>query len=109
MGASMDIVDYLQGQFRHSIDVLLAIYELSSSPEKPVGWKQVREWFRQRGKRLPDGTFRKRRNELEQLKLVRKISVDPLKFNVAITPKGVEVARALEDLTSKLKAVENET
>jgi hypothetical protein len=105
----MDIIDYLQGESRHAIDVLLAIYELSSTPEKHVSWKEVKEWVKKHGKRLPDGTFRKRRDELEQLKLIRKISVDPLKFNVSITPKGVEVALALEDLVAKLNAVENKT
>jgi len=104
----MDIIDYLQGEGRHAIDVLLAIYELSCKLEKTVGWKDVKEWFYQHGKILSDGTFRKRRDELEQLGLIRKESTDRLKFNFLITPKGAEVAIALEDLIAKLNAIENE-
>lgn len=110
MGESMDLIDYLQGEGRHAIDVLLAIFKLSHKDIecKAVSWKDVKEWFHQHGKNLSDGTFRKRRDELEQLGLVKKESIDRMKFNFSITPKGVEVAIALENLIAKLNAIKNE-
>jgi hypothetical protein len=110
MGESMDLIDYLQGEGRHSIDVLLAIWDLSPADIecKPVTWKDVKEWFHQHGKNLSDATFRKRRDELEQLGLVRKESRDRFKFDVFITPKGAETATALKDLIAKLNIIQNE-
>jgi len=104
----MKIIDYLQGESRHSIDVLRAIYKLSVSPEQSLSWKDVKEWLRQHNVYLSDGTFRKRRDELERLGLITKEKVDRLKFNVKITPKGLEVAIALEKFIADLAVIESE-
>jgi len=102
----MEIVDYLQGKGRHSVDVLLAIYDLSASGN--VSWKDVKQWFKERGKNVSDGTFRARREELVELGLAEKTEgADQLKFGVKLTGTGVETARVIKQTLEKLNALEN--
>jgi len=104
----MEIVDYLQGRGKHSIEVLLALHAMSIA-DGLVDWKDVKQWFRQHGSTISDGTFRRRRVELVELGLAEKVNTrDPLKFAVKLTAKGEKVAELLEDLIEKLQSIEKQ-
>lgn len=103
----MEIVDYIQGKAKHSIDVLLAIRAMSIDGAT-VSWKHIKDWFRNHNKNISDGTYRARREELKELGLVEKEHIDPLKFSVKLTPLGVEVVHVIEAMIKKLEAIEKE-
>ena len=51
----MDFKDYIQGKGKHSIDLLLAISEISKEKEQ-IAWKDVKEWFNKNGKNISDNS-----------------------------------------------------
>ncbi len=102
----MEIVEYIQGKSKHSIDVLLAIHAMSIDGAA-VSWKHIKDWFRNHSKNIADGTYRARRRELEEMGLVEKEHIDSLKFSVKLTPLGVEVVHVMEEMIKKLESIEN--
>lgn len=109
----MDILTYLQGQGRHSIDVLLAIYTLTQQKQKEqkieevrISWKDVESWIKQNISNISDGTYRARRQELLEMGLVELDRIDALRSNVKITAKGMTIASLIKEFADAIKRVE---
>ena len=100
----MDFKDYIQGKGKHSIDLLLAISEISKEKEQ-IAWKDVKEWFNKNGKNISDQTYRKRSDELEQLGLVTKepMTSDPFKKVIKLTDKGLIYTALLRDFLGRIE------
>jgi len=104
----MDVLTYLQGQGRHSIDVLLAIYTLTQQTKKEgnteLGWKEINQWIQKNlNTTLSDSTYRARRQELEALGLVELSPIDKLRSTVKLTPKGAKYATVVIEFLEKIK------
>ena len=58
-------------------------------------WKEAKEFMRENGLTLSDGTFRARMIEIEQLGLAKSERIDPLKKLYLKTELGEKVAKLL--------------
>jgi hypothetical protein len=66
-------------------------------------WKEAKEFMRENGLTLSDGTFRARMIEIEDLGLAKSERIDPLKKYYLKTEFGERVAKLLLDLFDNLK------
>ena len=58
-------------------------------------WKNAKEFMRELGLTLSDGTFRSRMMEIEDLGLAKSVAIDPLKKYYVKTELGEKVAKLL--------------
>ncbi len=65
-------------------------------------WKNAKEFMRDLGLTLSDGTFRSRMMEMEQLGLAKSVAIDPLKKYYVVTEFGDKIAELLLGLFSEL-------
>lgn len=65
-------------------------------------WKEAKEFMRENGLTLSDGTFRARMIEIEQLGLAKSERIDPLKKLYRKTELGEKVAKMLLEFFDKL-------
>ena len=65
-------------------------------------WKEAKEFMKQNGLTLSDGTFRARMIEIEALGLAKSERIDPLKKYYVQTEFGKKVAKLLLDFFDKL-------
>ncbi len=65
-------------------------------------WKEAKEFMRNNGLTLSDGTFRARMIEIEQLGLARSERIDPLKKYYLITELGEKIAQQLLQFFNEL-------
>jgi len=65
-------------------------------------WKEAKEFMRENGLTLSDGTFRARMIEIEQLGLAKSERIDPLKKYYLKTELGEKVAKMLLEFFDKL-------
>jgi len=65
-------------------------------------WKPAKEFMRDNGLTLSDGTFRSRMIEIEDLGLAESKPIDPLKKYYVKTELGEKVAKLLLELFNKL-------
>ncbi|MGQ9552423.1 MAG: hypothetical protein ACUVUE_08375 [Candidatus Bathycorpusculaceae bacterium] len=82
----------------HAIDCILLLYIERGK------WKEAKEFMRNNGLTLSDGTFRARMIEIEGLGLAKSEHIDPLKKYYLKTDLGERVAELLLDLFDKLGA-----
>ena len=66
-------------------------------------WKAAKDFMRQNGLTLSDGTFRARMIEIEQLGLAKSERIDPLKKYYIITKEGKKIAELLIGLFDTLE------
>jgi hypothetical protein len=81
----------------HAIDCLLLLYLGRGK------WKEAKEFMRQHGLTLSDGTFRARMIEIEDLGLAKSERLDPLKKKYEKTELGDGVAKLLLEFFEKLE------
>jgi len=82
----------------HAIDCLFLLY---------VGrgkWKDAKDFMRENGLTLSDGTFRARMIEIESLGLAKSERIDPLKKYYVKTELGEKVAKLLLGFFDELDA-----
>jgi hypothetical protein len=65
-------------------------------------WKEAKEFMRDNGLTLSDGTFRARMIEIKELGLAKSERIDPLKKYYVKTKFGEKVARLLLEFFDKL-------
>jgi hypothetical protein len=65
-------------------------------------WKEAKEFMRNNGLTLSDGTFRARMIEIEDLGLAKSERIDPLKKLYIQTQTGEKIAKLLLELFDKL-------
>lgn len=82
----------------HAIDCILLLYMDRGK------WKEAKEFMRENGLTLSDGTFRARMLEIESLGLAKSERIDPLKKYYVKTEFGDKVARLLLEFFDKLGA-----
>jgi hypothetical protein len=82
----------------HAIDCILLLYMDRGK------WKEAKEFMRENGLTLSDGTFRARMLEIENLGLAKSERIDPLKKYYVKTEFGDKVARLLLEFFDKLGA-----
>jgi hypothetical protein len=80
----------------HAIDCVLLLQM------KRGKWKEAKEFMRDNGLTLSDGTFRARMIEIEDLGLAKSERIDPLKKYYVKTELGEKVARLLLEFFDKL-------
>lgn len=80
----------------HSIDCIMLLYLGKGK------WKEAKDFMRQNGLTLSDGTFRARMMEIEELGLAKSEHIDPLKKKYTITEYGLKLAKLLLELFEKL-------
>ncbi|MBC7131404.1 hypothetical protein H5T51_09410 [Candidatus Bathyarchaeota archaeon] len=73
----------------HAIDCIMLLYLGKGK------WKEAKEFMKQNGLTLSDGTFRARMMEIEELGLAKSERIDPLKKKYHITEYGLKVAKLL--------------
>ncbi|MGA9387529.1 MAG: hypothetical protein WBV70_01745 [Candidatus Bathyarchaeia archaeon] len=66
-------------------------------------WKEAKEFMRENGLTLSDGTFRARMIEIEDLGLAKSVRIDPLKKYYLKTELGEKVAKLLLGFFDSLK------
>ncbi|MGB9684485.1 MAG: hypothetical protein ACPL1Z_06110 [Candidatus Bathyarchaeales archaeon] len=66
-------------------------------------WKEAKEFMRQNGLTLSDGTFRARMIEIEELGLAKSERLDPLKKKYVKTELGEKIAKLLLEFFDKLE------
>jgi len=66
-------------------------------------WKEAKEFMRQHGLTLSDGTFRARMIEIEPIGLAKRERLDPLKRTNEKTELGEGVAKLLLEFFEKLE------
>jgi len=81
----------------HAIDCLFLLYLGKGR------WKEAKEFMRQNGLTLSDGTFRARMTEMERLGAAKGEYIDPLKKYYVITDFGKVFAKLLLELFDKMK------
>lgn len=81
----------------HAIDCLFLLYMGRGK------WKEAKEFMRQNGLTLSDGTFRARMIEIEELGLAKGERLDPLKKKYVKTESGEKLAKLLLELFEKLE------
>ena len=80
----------------HAIDCILLLYMSRGK------WKEAKDFMRENGLTLSDGTFRARMIEIEMLGLAKSQRIDPLKKYYVKTEFGQKVAELLIELFDKL-------
>ncbi len=80
----------------HAIDCIMLLYLNRGK------WKEAKEFMKDNGLTLSDGTFRSRMIEIEDLGLAKSERIDPLKKYYVITDFGEKIAKLLLDLFDKL-------
>jgi hypothetical protein len=80
----------------HAIDCLLLLHMNRGK------WKEAKEFMRENGLTLSDGTFRARMIEIESLGLAKGERIDPLKKYYVKTTLGEKVAKLLLGLFDEL-------
>ncbi|MGB9854812.1 MAG: hypothetical protein ACPLRY_08450 [Candidatus Bathyarchaeales archaeon] len=73
----------------HAIDCLLLLYLGRGK------WKEAKDFMRENGLTLSDGTFRARMIEIEELGLAKSERIDPLKKKYMKTELGEKIAKLL--------------
>ncbi|MEM2911593.1 MAG: hypothetical protein QW146_03725 [Candidatus Bathyarchaeia archaeon] len=81
----------------HAIDCLLLLYLGRGK------WKDAKDFMRENGLTLSDGTFRARMIEIEELGLAKSERIDPLKKKYMKTELGEKIARLLLEFFDKLE------
>jgi hypothetical protein len=81
----------------HAIDCILLLYMNRGK------WKEAKDFMRQNGLTLSDGTFRARMIEIEDLGLAKSERIDPLKKYYIKTELGEKIAKLLLEFFDKLK------
>jgi len=66
-------------------------------------WKEAKDFMRENGLTLSDGTFRARMIEIEELGLAKSQRIDPLKKYYLKTEFGEKVAKLLLEFFDDLK------
>jgi DNA-binding HxlR family transcriptional regulator len=80
----------------HAIDCLLLLHMGRGK------WKEAKDFMRENGLTLSDGTFRARMIEIEELGLAKGERIDPLKKYYVKTPLGEKTAKLLLEFFDKL-------
>ena len=80
----------------HAIDCLLLLYLGRGK------WKEAKDFMRENGLTLSDGTFRARMIEIEELGLAKSERIDPLKKKYMKTELGEKIAKLLLEFFDKL-------
>ena len=80
----------------HAIDCIFLLHMNSGK------WKEAKEFMRNNGLTLSDGTFRARMIEIEDLGLAKSERIDPLKKLYLQTETGEKIAKLLLELFDKL-------
>jgi DNA-binding PadR family transcriptional regulator len=80
----------------HAIDCLFLLFMGKGK------WKDAKDFMRDHGLTLSDGTFRARMIEIEDLGLAKSTPIDPLKKFYTITDKGREITKLLLDTFERL-------
>jgi hypothetical protein len=80
----------------HAIDCILLLYMSRGK------WKEAKDFMRENGLTLSDGTFRARMIEIEMLGLAKSQRIDPLKKYYVKTEFGQKVAELLIELFDNL-------
>ena len=80
----------------HAIDCILLLHMNRGK------WKEAKEYMRENGLTLSDGTFRSRMIEIEDLGLAKSERIDPLKKYYLKTELGEKAAKLLLELFDKL-------
>jgi hypothetical protein len=73
----------------HAIDCIMLLHMNRGK------WKEAKEFMRENGLTLSDGTFRSRMIEIEELGLAKSERIDPLKKYYLKTELGEKIARLL--------------
>lgn len=81
----------------HAIDCIFLLYMNRGK------WKEAKEFMRNNGLTLSDGTFRSRMIEIEDLGLAESKRIDPLKRYYVKTQFGEKVAKLLLEFFDKLE------
>ena len=81
----------------HAIDCILLLYMNRGK------WKEAKDFMRENGLTLSDGTFRARMIEIEDLGLAKSQRIDPLKKYYIKTELGLKLAKLLLELFDKLE------
>lgn len=81
----------------HAIDCIFLLYMGRGK------WKEAKEFMRQNGLTLSDGTFRARMIEIEELGLAKGERLDPLKKKYVKTEFGEKIAKLLLEFFEKLE------
>jgi len=81
----------------HAIDCLFLLYMGRGK------WKEAKEFMRENGLTLSDGTFRARMMEIERLGFAEAKRIDPLKRYYVKTKSGEKLARLLLELFDRLE------
>jgi len=68
-------------------------------------WKNAKEFMRELGLTLSDGTFRSRMMEIEDLGLAKSVAIDPLKKYYVKTEFGEEIANLLLEFFERVKSL----
>lgn len=80
----------------HAIDCLLLLHLGRGK------WKEAKDFMRENGLTLSDGTFRARMIEIEELGLAKSERIDPLKKKYMKTELGEKIAKLLLEFFDKL-------
>jgi hypothetical protein len=80
----------------HAIDCIFLLHM------KRGKWKEAKEFMRNNGLTLSDGTFRARMIEIEDLGLAKSERIDPLKKYYIKTELGEKIAKLLLEFFDKL-------
>jgi hypothetical protein len=80
----------------HAIDCLMLLHMNKGK------WKEAKEFMRQNGLTLSDGTFRARMIEIEDLGLAKSERIDPLKKYYIRTELGEKTAKLILEFFDKL-------
>ncbi|NWF87635.1 hypothetical protein HXY32_07520 [Candidatus Bathyarchaeota archaeon] len=80
----------------HAIDCIFLLHM------KRGKWKEAKEFMRNNGLTLSDGTFRARMIEIEDLGLAKGERIDPLKKYYIKTELGEKIAKLLLEFFDKL-------
>jgi len=82
----------------HAIDCLFLLHMDRGK------WKEAKEFMRENGLTLSDGTFRARMIEIEDLGLAKSERIDPLKKYYLETEQGEKITKLLLQLFTELGA-----
>lgn len=82
----------------HAIDCLFLLHMDRGK------WKEAKDFMRENGLTLSDGTFRARMIEIEDLGLAKSERIDPLKKYYLKTEQGEKITKLLLELFDKISA-----
>ncbi len=80
----------------HAIDCIMLLHMGRGK------WKEAKEFMRENGLTLSDGTFRARMIEIEGLGLAKSVRIDPLKKYYVKTEFGEKIAKLLMEFFNEL-------